>query len=82
MKLSPENIARLKQIVADGVDIYRECDDLKEGLRDTIKAISEELDVKPALLTKLIRTCQKNKMKDIQEDNETLDELYKAAGFH
>jgi DNA-binding MarR family transcriptional regulator len=80
-KLSPENVARLKQLVADGVQVLQECEDLKEGLSETVKAIAEELEVKPAILNRLIKTCQKGDMNDRREDTETLEELYKAAGL-
>lgn len=80
-KLSPENVARLKQIIADGVQVLQECEDLKEGLSDTVKSIAEELEVKPAILNKLIKICQKGTMNDKREDTETLEELYKAAGL-
>jgi len=81
MKLSPENIVRLKQVIADGVQVLQECEDLKAGLSDTVKAIAEELEVKPAILNRLIKTCQKGDMNDRREDTETLEELYKAAGL-
>jgi hypothetical protein len=72
-KLSPENVARLKQIIADGVQVLQECEDLKEGLSDTVKSIAEELEVKPAILNKLIKICQKGTMNDKREDTETLE---------
>jgi hypothetical protein len=80
-KLSPENVQRLKQLVKDGVQVLQECEDLKEGLNDTVKSVAEELEVKPALIKRLISDVQKNKMNDRREDNETLEELYKAAGL-
>lgn len=80
-KLSPENVARLKQLVKDGVQVMQECEDLKQGLSETVKAIAEELEVKPALVNRLIKDVQKNKMNDRREDHETLEELYKAAGL-
>lgn len=80
-KLSPENVARLKQVIADGVQVLQECEDLKQGLSETVKAIAEELEVKPAILNKLIKICQKGDMNDKREDVETLEELYKAAGL-
>ena len=80
-KLSPENVARLKQLVQDGVSIMQECEDLKGGLNDTIKAVAEELEVKPTQLTKLIKICQKGKMNTNREDWDELEELYKAGGL-
>ena len=80
-KLSPENIARLKQLVKDGVSVMQECEDLKAGLSDTVNSVAKELEVKPAIINRLIKDIQKNKVNDRREDNEALEELYKAAGL-
>lgn len=80
-KLSPENVARLKQLVKDGVQVMQECEDLRQGLSETVKAVAEELEVKPAIINRLIKDVQKNKMNDRRDDHETLEELYKAAGL-
>jgi len=80
-KLSPENVARLKQLIADGVQVLQECEDLKEGLSETVKAIAEELEVKPGQLNKLIKICQKGDMNDKREAFDELEELYKAGGL-
>lgn len=80
-KLTPENVARLRQLVNDGVKILQECEDLKEGLSDTVKAIAEELEVKPAQLNRLIKAVQKGTMNDQRDAFEELDELYKAGGL-
>jgi len=80
-KLSPENVARLKQLVKDGVSVLQECEDLKQGLSETVNAVAKELEVKPAIVSQLIKSVQKNKMNDRRDDHETLEELYKAAGL-
>lgn len=80
-KLSPENVIRLKQLVKDGVDVLQECEDLKQGLSETVAAVAKELEVKPAIVNQLIKSVQKNKMNDRRDDHETLEELYKAAGL-
>lgn len=81
MKLSPENVARLKQLVKDGAQVLQECEDLKEGLSDTVKTIASELEVKPAQLNKLIKAVQKGTMNDQREAFDELEELYKAGGM-
>lgn len=78
--LSPENIARLKQLISDGVQVLQECEDLKTGLNDTVKSIAEELEVKPAQLTRLIKICQKGKMDEQRAAFDELEDLYKASG--
>jgi phosphoenolpyruvate synthase/pyruvate phosphate dikinase len=81
MKISPENTARLKQLIKDGVSVLQECEDLKQGLSETVKSIADEMEVKPAIINRLIKDVQKNKMNDRRDDHETLEELYKAAGL-
>ena len=80
-KLSPESVIRLKQLIEDGKSVLQECEDLKAGLKETVDAVSKELEVKPAIVNKLIKICQKGSMNDNREDVETLEELYKAAGL-
>lgn len=80
-KLSPENVARLKQLVKDGVQVMQECEDLKQGLNETVKAIASELEVKPGQLSKLIKAVQKGSMNDQREAFDELEELYKAGGL-
>ena len=43
---APEQ-AKIKQIVAEGMTVMQEIQDLTEGLNETIKAVAEELEVKP-----------------------------------
>jgi hypothetical protein len=81
MKMSPESVARLKQLVKDGVDVLQECEDLKGGLSDTVKSVADEMEVKPGLINRLIKDVHKNKMNDRRDDHEVLEELYKAAGL-
>jgi hypothetical protein len=81
MKISPENTARLKQLVKDGVSLLQECEDLKQGLSETVRAVADELEVKPAIINRLIKDVQKNKMNDRRDDHEILEELYKIAGL-
>lgn len=67
-----EDVIRLKELIREGVQIQREVEDLKGGLSDTVKAIAEELEIKPAQLNKVIRTVHKNSLDD---DKSALDEI-------
>jgi hypothetical protein len=53
---------------------------LKTGLRDTVKAIAEELELKPALINKAISIAHKDSYKNLSEDMDTLDSILHAAG--
>ena len=45
---------KLIQIISQGSQVLGEVEDLKGGLRDTVKAISEELELKPTLIRTLL----------------------------
>ena len=71
---APEQ-AKIKQIVAEGMTVMQEIQDLTEGLNETIKAVAEELDIKPSLINKAIKIAQKrdwDKHADAFDDLETL----------
>ena len=47
---SSEEKAKLTQLVNEGITVMQEVDDLNDGLTDTVKAIAEELQIKPTVL--------------------------------
>ena len=70
-----EEKAKLERIVREGVTVMQEIEDLNAGLKDTVKAVAEELDMKPALISKAIKIAQKrywDKHADAYDDLETL----------
>ena len=50
---------KLTQIINEGMAVMHEIDTLQGGLNDTIKAVAEELEVKPAILKKAIKLAHK-----------------------
>ena len=50
---------KLTQIINEGMQVMHEIDTLQGGLNDTIKAVAEELEVKPAILKKAIKLAHK-----------------------
>jgi hypothetical protein len=78
--------ARIQNLINSGIDTHREIATLKEGLKDTVNAVSEELDIKPAVLSRAIRMAYKasiknqNVLEDAQDELDTMESLLKAAG--
>jgi len=67
--------AKLERLVNEGANVMREVEDLQEGLRETVKAVSQELDIKASLINKAIKIAHKgdwNKVADEFDDLETL----------
>ena len=71
---------KLIQIISQGSQVLGEVDDLKSGLRDTVKSIAEELELKPALINKAISIAHKGNYQNISDDMDTLDSILTAAG--
>jgi hypothetical protein len=76
---APEQ-AKIKQMVAEGMTVMQEIQDLTEGLNDTIKAVAEELEVKPAILKKAIKLAHKAEFGKEKQDHETLETILETVG--
>lgn len=77
---SGEQKAKLTQVINEGMTVLQEIEDLNAGLNDTVKAIAEELEVKPAILKKAIKIAQKSKLTDTNADHETLNDILETVG--
>ena len=71
---------KLIQIISQGSQELGEVDDLRSGLKDTVKSIAEELELKPALINKAISIAHKGNYQNISDDMDTLDSILTAAG--
>ena len=71
---------KLLQIINEGSQVLGEVDDLRSGLRDTVKSIAEELELKPALINKAISIAHKGNYQNLSDDMDTLDSILTAAG--
>jgi transposase-like protein len=71
---------KLIQLIREGSQVMGEIDDLRGGLRDTVKAIAEELEIKPAVINKAITIAHKDSYKNVADDMDLLDSILAAAG--
>lgn len=55
----PDEKDKLTRLVNEGSNVLQEVEDLQAGLKDTVKAVAEELDMKPALINKAIKVAYK-----------------------
>tara|TARA_Y100001949_G_C15812972_1_gene254306 strand:- start:226 stop:486 length:261 start_codon:yes stop_codon:yes gene_type:complete len=76
----PEEQAKLKRIVDEGSNVLQEIEDLNAGLKDTVKAVAEELEVKPALINKAIKIAHKGEWSKYSEAFDSLENLIIAVG--
>lgn len=78
---SDDDKARLKQLVQEGCVVKQEIETLTEGLNDTVKAIAEELEIKPSMLKKVINTAYKRNLNEEREKFEELEDILSTLGF-
>ena len=71
---------KLTKIINEGMQVMHEIDTLQGGLTDTIKAIAEELEIKPAVLKKAIRVAHKAEFGKTKQDQELLETILETVG--
>ena len=53
---------KLTQLINEGMATMHEIETLSGGLNDTIKAVAEELEIKPSILKKAVKTAYKARL--------------------
>ncbi|MDB4378427.1 hypothetical protein N9Z41_01520 [bacterium] len=75
-----EEKAKLIQIINEGMTVMQEVEDLNAGLTDTIKAIAEEMSIKPTVLKKAIRVAHKGNFAEATDDYSVLENILATTG--
>ena len=73
--------AKLEKLVREGVTVLQEIEDLNQGLKETVKAVAEELDIKPSLINKAIKIAQKRDWDNHQDAYDDLETLIVTLGY-
>jgi len=75
-----EQKLKLTQIINEGMQVMHEVETLNAGLNDTIKAIAEEMEIKPAVLKKAIKIAHKAEFSKAKQDHELLETILETVG--
>lgn len=75
-----EQKTKLTQIINEGMSTMHEIDALQGGLNDTIKAIAEEIEIKPSILKKAIKLAHKAGLTQTNKDHDELNHILDAVG--
>ena len=76
-----EEKAKLERLVKEGVTVLQEIEDLQGGLKDTVKAVAEELNVKPSLINKAIKVDMKRDWSRVADEYEDLETIVATIGY-
>jgi transposase-like protein len=71
---------KLTQMINEGLSVMVEIETLTGGLNDTIKAVAEELEIKPSVLKKAIKIAHKASLGQNNKDNEELNQILETVG--
>ena len=71
---------KLAQLFTESLAVMQEVEDLSAGLSDTIKAVAEEMEIKPSLLKKAINIARKSKFTETNEDHDTVIDILETVG--
>ena len=71
----PEEKKKLEQLISEGSTVLREVEDLQEGLKETVKAVAEELQIKAAVINKAIKIAHKGNWSEHNEDWEEIQAI-------
>jgi hypothetical protein len=71
---------KLEQIINEGIQVTTEIETLQGGLNDTVKAIAEELEIKPSILKKAIKLAHKSEFGREQDDHSLLEQILTQVG--
>ncbi len=63
-----EEKAKLERLINEGSTVLREVEDLTEGLKETVKAVAEELQIKPSVINRAIKIAHKGDWTSHNED--------------
>ena len=77
---SAEQQVKLTQIINEGMQVMHEIETLTGGLNDTIKAVAEEMEIKPAILKKAVKLAHKASFGQEQSDHELLEQILVTVG--
>jgi len=77
---SGEQKIKLTALINEGMSVMQEIETLQGGLTDTIKAVGEELEVKPSVLKKAIRVAHKASLGQTNQENSDLNTILETVG--
>lgn len=83
--LSSNDKTKVRELIDQGVQVLHDVKNLKEGLNETVVAISEELEIPKTILNKAIKVAFKmsenrDELADGREELDAVEELLQLAG--
>lgn len=78
--LTSEDNKKLRHVIEEGIKITQAITDLRDSLKDTVKAVAEELDIKPATLNRAIKVAYKESINDDKDQVNEVENILQLVG--
>jgi len=71
---------KLTRVINEGISVLNEVETLNGGLNDTLKAIAEELEIKPSTLKRALKIAYKSTLTQTNQDHDELVTILETVG--
>jgi hypothetical protein len=78
--LTQEEKVVLRKVIEEGENVLSQVQQMKDDLREDVKAVAENLEIKPALINKAIRVAHKHNLGEVKNNISEVEEILIAAG--
>lgn len=78
--LTHEEKLKLSHVIDEGMKVLQDIQDLREGLKDTVVSVAEELEIKPAIVNKAIRAAHKRNLGEQKSSLTEIEDLLATCG--
>jgi hypothetical protein len=76
---NPEERAKLKNLIKEAIGVHMEVETLSGGLKDTVKAIADEMQIKPGVLNRAIKMAYSKNFDQAREDMDIVESILNAT---
>ena len=70
---------KLKTLIKEAIGVHMEVETLTGGLKDTVKAIADEMQIKPAVLNRAIKSAYKRDFDRARDDIDMIESILNAT---
>lgn len=77
---SGEQKIKLTQVINECMGVMNEIETLTGGMNDTIKAVAEEMEIKPSILKKAVKIAHKASLGQTNKDHDDLNTILETVG--
>jgi hypothetical protein len=70
---------KLKTLIKEAIGVKMEVETLNGGLKDTVKAIADEMQIKPAVLNRAINSAFKRDFDRARDDMDLIESILNAT---